>query len=58
MIQLADAKTTKKPKVIKPYKPAKLCQKCGLRMAEHSDRFTCGKCSYTEFKKQEDKEKK
>jgi small subunit ribosomal protein S27Ae len=28
------------------------CPKCGagVFMAEHKDRFTCGKCSYTEFK--------
>ena len=31
----------------------KTCPKCGpgVFMAEHSDRFTCGKCGYTEFKK-------
>lgn len=29
------------------------CPKCGdgVFMAEHKDRFTCGKCGYTEFKK-------
>jgi len=55
---VADDKNTKKPKVIKEYKSAKLCQKCGLRMAEHLDRSTCGKCGYTEFKKHENSEKK
>jgi len=32
---------------------AKFCPKCGagVFMAEHKDRFTCGKCKYTEFKK-------
>ncbi|MDD3263702.1 MAG: 30S ribosomal protein S27ae [Candidatus Nanoarchaeia archaeon] len=31
----------------------KVCPKCGnaIFMAEHKDRFTCGKCSYTEMKK-------
>lgn len=30
------------------------CPKCGpdVFMAEHKDRFYCGKCHYTEFKKQ------
>lgn len=29
------------------------CPKCGpgVFMAEHKDRFYCGKCHYTEFKK-------
>jgi small subunit ribosomal protein S27Ae len=31
----------------------KFCPKCGAGffMAQHSDRLTCGKCSYTEFLK-------
>ncbi|MBD6955343.1 MAG: 30S ribosomal protein S27ae [Thermoplasmata archaeon] len=31
----------------------KSCPKCGpgVFLAEHSDRYTCGKCGYTEFKK-------
>ena len=31
----------------------KFCIKCGpgYFMAEHKDRLTCGKCGYTEFKK-------
>ncbi len=31
----------------------RVCPKCGqgIFMAEHKDRFTCGKCSYTEWKK-------
>jgi small subunit ribosomal protein S27Ae len=31
----------------------KHCPKCGpgVFMAEHDNRTTCGKCSYTEFKK-------
>lgn len=29
------------------------CPKCGpgVFLAEHSDRFSCGKCGYTEMKK-------
>ncbi|MBW2997648.1 30S ribosomal protein S27ae [Candidatus Woesearchaeota archaeon] len=29
----------------------KFCPKCGtgVFMAQHKDRMTCGKCSYTEF---------
>ncbi|HHH77624.1 MAG TPA: 30S ribosomal protein S27ae [Thermoplasmatales archaeon] len=31
----------------------KTCPKCGegVFMAEHADRYSCGKCGYTEFKK-------
>lgn len=31
----------------------RFCPRCGpgVFLAEHKDRFTCGKCSYTEFKK-------
>ncbi|MFP3318551.1 MAG: 30S ribosomal protein S27ae [Thermoplasmata archaeon] len=31
----------------------KSCPKCGpgVFLAEHQDRYTCGKCGYTEFKK-------
>jgi small subunit ribosomal protein S27Ae len=34
---------------------SKFCIKCGAGnfMAEHKDRFTCGSCGYTEFKKRE-----
>ncbi len=30
------------------------CPKCGagVFMASHKDRYTCGKCHYTEFRKQ------
>ena len=45
-----DVKKEKK-KVFKAYKPAaKVCPKCGSRMAEHKDRFACGRCGYTEWK--------
>ncbi len=32
----------------------KFCPRCGegVFLAEHPDRRTCGKCGYTEFKKQ------
>lgn len=40
----------KKEKKPAPYKPGKMCPKCGRRMAEHSSRFSCGNCHYTEFK--------
>ncbi len=34
-------------------KRRKFCPKCGpgVFLAEHKDRFSCGKCGYTEFKK-------
>lgn len=34
---------------------AKTCPKCGdgVFMGEHSNRTSCGKCGYTEFKKTE-----
>ncbi len=33
----------------------KFCPKCGtgVFMAQHKERLTCGKCSYTEFTKKE-----
>jgi len=33
----------------------KSCPKCGagVFLAQHKDRDSCGKCSYTEFKKRE-----
>jgi len=33
------------------------CPRCGkgMFMAEHKDRLTCGKCSYTEFQKEQNK---
>lgn len=43
-------KTPKKAKTFKPYKAGKMCPKCGSRMGEHNDRFSCGKCGYAEFK--------
>ena len=36
---------------------SKICLKCGpgIFLAEHKDRYHCGRCGYTEFKKQENK---
>ncbi len=36
------------------------CPRCGkgIFMAEHKDRYTCGKCSYTEFQKDSNKKSK
>ena len=33
--------------------PSKVCPKCGpgIFLAQHKDRYTCGKCGYTEFVK-------
>ena len=48
---MADEKSQKKEKKeFKQYKPGKMCPKCGSRMAEHADRYSCGRCGYTEFK--------
>ncbi|MFX0068844.1 MAG: 30S ribosomal protein S27ae [Promethearchaeota archaeon] len=37
----------------------KNCPRCGLGtfMAEHSDRWACGKCGWTQFKKEKAEEK-
>jgi small subunit ribosomal protein S27Ae len=45
---MADEKKKEK-KTFKAYKPGRQCPKCGSRMAEHKDRFSCGKCGYAEF---------
>jgi ubiquitin-small subunit ribosomal protein S27Ae len=36
------------------------CPRCGkgIFMADHKDRFSCGKCNYTEFKKENIKKSK
>lgn len=49
---MAEEKAPKKEKKnIKQYKPtAKFCPKCGSRMADHADRYACGKCGFTEWK--------
>jgi len=42
----------KKAKKIPPYKPKRNCPKCGpgVHLAEHPNRFGCGKCGYFEKK--------
>ncbi len=49
---MAEQKKEKKKKS-KEYVPGRMCPKCSSRMAEHSDRLTCGKCGYTEFRRHE-----
>jgi ubiquitin-small subunit ribosomal protein S27Ae len=50
----AAAAAPKKKEAKKPmgYKPGKFCPKCGagVRLAEHKDRRSCGKCGYFEKK--------
>lgn len=51
MADAAAAKPEKKARSAKPYKQgAKYCPKCGSRMADHKDRYACGRCTYTEWK--------
>ncbi|OIO27436.1 30S ribosomal protein S27ae [Candidatus Micrarchaeota archaeon CG_4_10_14_0_2_um_filter_60_11] len=42
----------KKELKTKPYKKKKVCPKCGhgTSLADHKNRFSCGKCGYTEMK--------
>ena len=51
---MADEKkpAPKKAKHFKPYKHGRACPKCGpgIRLADHKDRFSCGKCGYFEKK--------
>ncbi len=50
------APVKKEKKVFKPYKEAaKRCPKCSSRLGDHKDRYSCGKCGYSEFKKVEKK---
>ena len=50
------APAKKEKKTFKPYKEAlKRCPKCSSRLGDHKDRFSCGKCGYSEFKKVEKK---
>jgi len=46
----APAKKEKKGGKYKYTAATKFCAKCGARMAAHKDRFSCGRCSYTEWK--------
>ncbi|MBN2477756.1 30S ribosomal protein S27ae [Candidatus Micrarchaeota archaeon] len=47
-------KKEKKKRNIKhwPYKKGRSCPKCGpgVKLAEHKDRFSCGRCGYYEKK--------
>lgn len=56
MAEKKDAKKpaapAKKEKKTGPYKKGKSCPKCGagVRLAEHKNRRSCGKCGYFEKK--------
>ena len=43
-------KPEKKKKAVEPYAKGRPCPKCGsgVRLAEHKDRLSCGKCGYFE----------
>ena len=43
-------KEVKEEEDVQGVQAGKFCPKCGSRMGEHKDRFSCGKCKYTEFK--------
>ncbi len=47
-----EKKAPAKKKSFKPYKAGKSCPKCGsgIRLADHKDRRSCGKCGYFEKK--------
>ena len=38
---------------VKTQRKRKACPRCGagVFLAEHEDRYSCGKCGYTEFRK-------
>jgi len=42
----------KKEKKLYKYKAGRFCPKCGegVKLAEHKDRYSCGKCGYYEKK--------
>ncbi len=42
----------KKQRITKAYKAGKNCPKCGsgFKLADHKNRYACGKCHYTEMK--------
>ncbi len=42
----------KKERITKPYQKGKHCPKCGpgVKLAEHTNRSSCGKCGYYEKK--------
>jgi small subunit ribosomal protein S27Ae len=53
---MADAKKpVKKATKTKAYKKGRSCVRCGsgTKLAEHKDRFSCGKCGYYEKRNKE-----
>ncbi|MEM3227462.1 MAG: hypothetical protein QXR58_00315 [Candidatus Micrarchaeaceae archaeon] len=48
---MAEEKKGGKKKEFKAYTQGKMCPKCGARMGDHQDRYACGRCGYTEFKR-------
>jgi ubiquitin-small subunit ribosomal protein S27Ae len=53
---MADKKApAKKDKKTKPYKKGRNCPRCGsgTKLAEHKDRYACGKCGYYEKRSKE-----
>lgn len=42
----------KEKKSIAPWRPRRTCPKCGpgRHLAEHANRFSCGRCGYLETK--------
>jgi len=50
---VAEEKKGAKEKKIIPYRKRRACPKCGagVRLAEHQNRFSCGKCGYMEAKR-------
>lgn len=49
---MAKSNDKKKKKGSRPYKKGKNCPKCGpgVKLAEHKERLSCGKCGYFEKK--------
>ncbi|HLD62788.1 MAG TPA: hypothetical protein VI875_02890 [Candidatus Norongarragalinales archaeon] len=47
---MAAGEKAKKAKQFKAYKAGRFCPKCGsgVKLAEHKDRLSCGKCGYME----------
>ncbi len=52
--EVVEEKGEGKAKVgLKLQRKRKVCPRCGagVFLAEHKDRYSCGKCGYTEFRK-------
>jgi len=43
----------KEKKKVNPYKQRRACPKCGtgVHLAEHGNRFSCGRCGYSEMRR-------